>query len=67
MNNKLFWKKISIISFYSSVLLLIADTFFFEGVGFYSILTIIEVISLITLSVSSLMLFLIKRKGYEKI
>ncbi len=67
MCNIVFWKKISTVSFYSSAILLIMDTFFFEDVGFYSFLTIIEIISLVTLVVSSLILFLLKRRDNETI
>ncbi len=67
MSNIVFWKKISIVSFYSSAILLVIDTFFFEDVGFYSLLTILEIISLVTLVVSSLILFLLKRRNDETI
>lgn len=67
MNNILFWKKVSVLSFYSSAILIIADTFFFEDVGFYSFLTVIEIVSLVALALSSLILFVLKRRNNEKI
>ncbi len=67
MCNIVFWKKVSTISFYSSAVLLIMDTFFFENVGFYSFLTVLEITSLITLIVSSLILFFLKRRNNETI
>lgn len=56
------WKKISNYSFYLCGVLIVVHTFFFEDVGFYSVLSLIEIIALSSLLFSELMKIIIKRR-----
>jgi hypothetical protein len=65
MKNLYFWRRLSNIAIYLCGFLLVVDTFFFNGTGFYSFLTIIEITALCLLLISELMKFYLKRKHGE--
>jgi len=56
------WRKITNISFYVCLALIVLDTFFFEDVGFYSFLTVVEISAVGLLFLSSIMMFILKKQ-----